>query len=60
MANFETVKMLAKEIPFLLDNVLRIRFYFFYLIVSYIRTIWTIIARKTQTENLIVLPLLKV
>ena len=27
MANFETVKMLAKEVPFLLENVLRIRFY---------------------------------
>ena len=25
MANFETVKMLAKEVPFLLENVLRIR-----------------------------------
>ena len=27
MENFETVKMLAKEVPFLLENVLRIRFY---------------------------------
>ena len=27
MANFETVKMLAKEISFLLENVFRIRFY---------------------------------
>ena len=27
MANFETVKMLAKEVTFLLENVLRIRFY---------------------------------
>ena len=29
MANFETVKMLAKEVPFLLENVLRIRFYLY-------------------------------
>ena len=27
MANFEIVKMLPKEVPFLLENVLRIRFY---------------------------------
>ena len=25
--SFETAKMLAKEVPFLLENVLRIRFY---------------------------------
>ena len=27
MANFEIVKMLTKEVPFLLENVLQIRFY---------------------------------
>ena len=27
MANFETVKMLAKKVSFLLENVFRIRFY---------------------------------
>ena len=27
MANFETAKILAKEVPLLLENVLRIRFY---------------------------------
>ena len=27
MANFETVKILAKKVPFLLENVLQIRFY---------------------------------
>ena len=27
MANFQIMKMLAKEVPFLLENVLRIRFH---------------------------------
>ena len=45
LANFETVKMLAREVPFLLENVLRIRFYLY--------SNKNYLSKKTETENLI-------
>ena len=55
MANFETVKMLAKEVPFLLENVLRIRFHLNSKLCQDYKNYFR--KKKMQTENLIVLPL---
>ena len=48
MANFETVKLLAKEVPFLLEDVCE---FVFTCIVSYIRTIRAILAKKKANRK---------